>query len=168
MRRGGGKEKGGSFERLVATQLSKWVSHGKRDDLYWRSAMSGGRATVAKKKGTDIRQTGDICSVSPEGHILTNIYFIECKFYKNLDIANFFLERRGTLWGFWEQACKQAINHGLKPMLIAKENRRKPLLLCYGLEFSEVQPLADLVQLYADSVHVYDLNTILKSEFRGA
>ena len=46
MRKGGGKEKGSSFERLVCKRMSMWLSKGERDDLFWRSAMSGGRATV--------------------------------------------------------------------------------------------------------------------------
>jgi hypothetical protein len=123
------KAKGSQFEREVCKLLSRWVSHGKRDDCFWRSAMSGGRATVAKRKGTDIRQTGDICAVSPEGHALTDIYFIECKFYKDLKITSFILDNKGPLAKFWKEACKKAGWHNHIPMLIAKENNRKILII---------------------------------------
>jgi len=47
MRKGGGKAKGASFERDICRRLSLWVSAGKQEDVFWRSAMSGGRSTVA-------------------------------------------------------------------------------------------------------------------------
>src|ERR1700677_4372549 len=129
MRSGGGKSKGSGWERELCTKLSLWITHGKKDDCFWRSAMSGGRATVHKKKGKDIRQSGDICSVSPEGHALTDVFFIEAKFYRNLQIDKFILERKGILAKFWLQACKQAHDHKLEPMLIARQNQRVPIVI---------------------------------------
>lgn len=43
--------KGPSYEREVAKQLSLWWTKGDRDDLCWRTANSGGRATVRGRKG---------------------------------------------------------------------------------------------------------------------
>ena len=130
MRPGGGKNKGGAEERRICKLLSLWVSHGKSEDLYWRSAMSGGRATVHKRAGKDIRQAGDITAVAPEGHVLTDIFFIEVKHVKDLNIASFILSDRGKLAQFWRQACVQAQDHLRQPLLIAKENHREPLVIC--------------------------------------
>jgi hypothetical protein len=116
------KVKGGSFERKICKELSFWVSHGAHADLFWRSAMSGGRATV---HGRDVRQCGDICSVSPEGHTLTDIFFIECKHTKNMQLIRFFTEAKGgpkSLMRFWIVCCREAAKHGKWPMLIAKQN----------------------------------------------
>ena len=124
------KQKGSSFERLVCRQLSLWVTHGKRDDCFWRSSMSGGRATIAAKKGKYHQVVGDICAIASEGHTLTNHFFIECKHVKKLDIASFILDDRGALAKFWKQACKQARDHLRQPLLIAKENNREPLVIC--------------------------------------
>ena len=124
------KAKGGQFERSICKALSLWVTHGKRQDVYWRSAMSGGRATIHKRAGTAIRQAGDITAVAPEGHTLTNQFFIECKHVKKLDIASFILDDRGALAQFWKVACKQAREHMRQPLLIAKENNREPLVIC--------------------------------------
>lgn len=124
-----GKQKGSAFERTVCRLLSQWVSHGKHDDLYWRSAMSGGRATVAKKKGIDVRQAGDITSVSPEGHALTDLFYLECKFYRDLQIDSFILDNKGKLAEFWRVAKREAKRHNRLPMLIAKENRREPIII---------------------------------------
>jgi hypothetical protein len=130
MRSGGGKQKGSSFERWCCIQLSLWITGGKKKDCLWRSAMSGGRATVHKRAGTTIRQAGDITAVAPEGHVLTDQFFIECKHVKKLDIASFILNDRGALAKFWKVACKQAREHMRQPLLIAKENNREPLVIC--------------------------------------
>jgi hypothetical protein len=127
---GGGKAKGASFEREMCVKLSLWISHGKRQDLLWRSSMSGGRATIASRKGIKHQAVGDICAVAPEGHKLTDHFFIECKHVKKLDIASFILNNRGELAKFWKVACKQAREHLRQPLLIAKENGREPLVIC--------------------------------------
>ncbi len=130
MRPGGGKQKGSSFERDICVKLSLWITHGEKRDCFWRSAMSGGRATVHKRAGRSIRQAGDITAVAPEGHALTDHFCIECKHVKKLDIASFILDNRGALAKFWKQACKQARDHLRQPLLIAKENGREPLVIC--------------------------------------
>ena len=66
-RPGYGKQKGSGFERTICHELSMWISHGKHDDLFWRSSMSGGRATVMFKKGGQNRtQNGDITAIQME------------------------------------------------------------------------------------------------------
>lgn len=122
MRPGGGKQKGAAFERVVCSQLSQWLTDGKRKDLFWRSAMSGGRATVHVRKGQSIRQSGDITAVAPEGHILTNVFFIECKHVRDLMIDRFFLEDAGVLAKFWKHARAEARKHNRLPMIVAKQN----------------------------------------------
>jgi len=128
MRRGGGKVKGGQFEREVANKLSLWVTHGKKKDCFWRSAMSGGRATV---RGTDIRQAGDICAVAPEGHVLTDRWYIETKHVKDFGLWGLFDNREGrdSLFAYWSKASSNAHRWGKMPMLIAKQNGR-PTLVC--------------------------------------
>jgi hypothetical protein len=122
MRKGGGKGKGSSFERKICKELSLWISKGKRKDLFWRSAMSGGRSTVGRKRGEDLaHQAGDISAVHPEGHILTNSYYIECKHYRSLELGRF-LFGEGRLATYWSQACREAEAYAREPMLIAKEN----------------------------------------------
>ena len=70
-----GKLKGGAFEREICVKLSKWVSYGERDDLFWRSAMSGGRQTVGFKKGINRKnQAGDITAIDPIGQKLIDSF----------------------------------------------------------------------------------------------
>ncbi len=115
--------KGAQFERETCVKLSEWVTDGKKKDVFWRTAMSGGRATVFKKKGALFRQSGDICAVSPEGHDLTDKYFFELKFYADLNFPGFFVKGTGPLGEFWSKAQDEAHDYGLKPILIVKQNR---------------------------------------------
>ena len=128
MRKGGSKSKGNSFERFVCKSLSLWITNGKKADCLWRSAISGGRATVARKRGELVRQAGDICSVSPEGHSLTDVYYIECKSYKDLRLDSFVFGK-GPLAKFWKETIAQANHYQKKPMLIAKSNNVPILVL---------------------------------------
>ncbi len=122
MRPGGGKQKGAQFEREICKRLSLWVSDGEREDVFWRSAMSGGRATVQHRKGVDVRQGGDICAVAPEGHILCDEFFIECKYVKDLGFGTFIVNGTGKLRDFWLKCLEESARHKKSPMLIAKQN----------------------------------------------
>lgn len=129
MRKGGGKSKGSSFERKICTRLSLWVTHGKRKDVFWRSSMSGGRATVIRARGGENRQGGDICAVAPEGHVLTDRFFFECKHVRNVNLEAFILANKGPIARWWKQACKQAAEHRREPVLIAKGNHMPILVI---------------------------------------
>jgi len=126
MRKGGGKQKGALFERLVCKQLSLYYSDGRRDDLFWRSAMSGGRATLNKGKAKN--QAGDITGIG--GHTFLHDVFLELKHYKSLDLAGFCLFGTGKLQKFWDTALKQARDAGKRhTLLIAKENRLPAIVI---------------------------------------
>lgn len=130
MRKGGGKGKGSAFEREVCNDLSRLVQPKTHETLFWRSAMSGGRATVrAKGKKKDSSQAGDISCVHPDGAWLVENFVIECKFYKDLSIMSSLLERKGLLAKFWKEVRKLAKRHGKEPILIARQNRTRALVL---------------------------------------
>lgn len=124
MRAGGGKSKGAAFERGVCVSLSRWLTQGTRDDIFWRSAMSGGRATVAfASKGKKLSaQSGDISCVDPLGGRFIKAFSVECKFYKDLEYTGL-LTGRGKLLDFWGQTQRDARTHGKLPILIARQNR---------------------------------------------
>lgn len=126
-----GKQKGASFERSICTRLSLHITNGAREDVFWRSAMSGGRSTVMHRRGKEAsRQAGDITAIAPEGHKLTDEFFIECKFYKDLSLVPFFFgQKKGNLFKFWETAKSEARKHKKVPMLIARQNILPTFLL---------------------------------------
>jgi hypothetical protein len=129
LRSGGGKQKGAAFERQICERLSRWITNGKRKDCFWRSAMSGGRATVGTARGHAMnRVAGDICSVSPEGHALTDRYYFELKHVKDSRLETFILHNKGPIAGWWRKAFKEAKKYGRAPVLIVKSNHY-PILL---------------------------------------
>jgi hypothetical protein len=130
MKPGGGKAKGAAFEREVCRKLSLWVTSGKRSDVFWRSAMSGGRATVMTgKAGKEVRQSGDVTSVAPEGHWFTENVLCEIKHVKSLDLESAVFRRRGALVGFWHKVARQAERYDQEPMIIAKQNRYPTMII---------------------------------------
>lgn len=73
-------KKGSSFERHICKQLSLWWSNGEREDIFWRSSQSGGRATQRSKKGkTTFGSYGDVAAVDPIGAPLIKMFTIELK-----------------------------------------------------------------------------------------
>lgn len=130
VRKGGGKQKGSAFERMVCKRLSLLLSNGERDDLFWRSAMSGGRATVLFNRGADVsNQAGDISAISPLGAKFVDRFFVECKSYKTFELDTFLYSGKGRFATFWKTADQEASKYNKFPMLIAKENRR-PVIVC--------------------------------------
>jgi len=130
MRPGGGKAKGAEFEREICVMLSQWVTKGKREDLFWRSAMSGGRATVAKRRGSNLAsQAGDISAVHRLGHVLTADFYFELKHVKDLGLTSFIVKSQGPLAKFWKTACKEARVYKKEPILIVRQNRLPALVV---------------------------------------
>jgi hypothetical protein len=162
-----GRGKGPAFERWLSVQLSLWVSHGKRRDVFWRTSMSGGRATVFKKQGIDLsHQAGDIGAIHPLGHALTKRFFIEAKHYKNLQIDNFLLKQKGTLWKFWLKACKEARAHNREPFLVARQNGKPTLLITLkGALLTICDPSPAALSSYR-LPNVYLFDEVMKTRFR--
>lgn len=77
-RKGAGK--GSSFEREICKMLSLWWTGGERDDVFWRSSQSGGRATIRKRTGkTTAGSYGDIAAIDVIGAPLLQYITFELK-----------------------------------------------------------------------------------------
>jgi len=81
MRRGPRKtNKGAPFEREMAERLSRWWTDGHRSDIFWRTANSGGRATVRRRKAlTTVNQAGDLGAIDASGQALLDLVVVELK-----------------------------------------------------------------------------------------
>ncbi|KKN90065.1 hypothetical protein LCGC14_0231780 [marine sediment metagenome] len=138
MRKGGGNPKGGEFERKTCKELSLWISDGERDDLFWRSAMSGGRATLSLKKDKlASSQAGDVSAIDVLGHLFIGTFVVECKFYKDLELHKLFFGGKTGIVSFWWKAKKEAKAHGKVPFMVAKQNFM-PTILCLDTRGSEI------------------------------
>lgn len=161
MRPGGGKAKGAEFERDACRRLSLWVSQGVNEDCFWRSAMSGGRSTVAFANGKRLAaQAGDISAIHPLGHKLTDIFLVECKSYADLQITSI-LTGRGKLLEFWLDTKTDAQCYERLPMLIAKQNKF-PTVTCFGSKGVELLGLKKQQILVAPKP---DLRLVLLDQF---
>lgn len=127
--------KGSAFEREICKELSLWWTDGERDDIFWRSAGSGGRATNRTKKGKSTSgQYGDITATDPLGVPLIKNVTIELKRgYKNWSILDV-LDKPPTakpkvFEDFVSQAMQQAEDAGTKYWwLITQRDRRIPMI----------------------------------------
>lgn len=129
-RRINSKQKGSNWERQICRALSQWISNGKRYDVFWRSAMSGGRATIMLDKGYLAKaQVGDISSIASLGERLLDHFIIESKFYEDLQLPRMVLKNSGFLVDFWKELESKAVVYSKQPMLIGKQNNMPALCL---------------------------------------
>lgn len=128
---GYGARKGAAFERTLAVLLSMWITDDERDDILWRTAMSGGRATIGRRDGkARDAQAGDLGAVDSEGEWFCNTFLIEAKCYKA-----FKWDR--DIYDPWTALPRKAT---LRPLEIAlhtieeaaASNREAPLLFLKG------------------------------------
>jgi hypothetical protein len=122
-----GKDKGSAYERKISEALSLWVSSFTRKDIFWRTAVSGGRAT--KKGLEDFKsQVGDICAIHPMGQALLDYFIVECKFYSNLRLHYLLFGRRGYIEDQWVKPRRQAAAVGKFPFVVLKQNQQAELI----------------------------------------
>lgn len=161
-------EKGADYERSVCQRLSLWVSNMTRTDCFWRAAMSGGRATLkAQRKGGAKfdAHAGDISATHELGHCLTNLFDIECKFYKWFNLEALFFGHRGEILPIWEKLVEEARGFNKAPLLIAKQNRSGEIVCTddAGLDIlkrgkEDLTPIATFHHL---GMHVLPLRDVL-------
>lgn len=122
------------FERTIAKQLSLWISSNKNPDLLWRSAGSGGRSTMRRKKtGKGIENAAsDLAPLHKDAEPFTSVFTVECKHYKALTLGQIVYDfDKSTVARWWAQAERDARSVDRSPLLIMKENNRQPLIaLC--------------------------------------
>lgn len=123
-----GKGKGSQFERDFSRDLSLWWSKGKRKDLFWRSAMSGGMSTVTGCQA----QAGDIIAVDEQGYELIDAICFELKCGYNHCQVNDLLDGSGTkqiIKSFVEQANESHERANTDTYsIVLKRDRKKPLI----------------------------------------
>ena len=143
------KQKGSSWEIQICRLLSMWISEGKRVDVFWRSAMSGGRATIGLDRGFKHKaQAGDISAIAALGERLLDHFIIESKFYKDLQLTNMVLKENGFLYDFWTDLTTKATVFDKQPMLIGRQNSFPPFVLMNN----ESMDIFDLTPAHAAAV----------------
>lgn len=128
-KRAKGKGKGGQYERDVCKRLSLWVSKMRRQDCFWRSAMSGGRARIRFGSAQDMRaQCGDITATHQLGNLLCKVFVLECKFYADLDVDLLVWGHQGKISRFWNETLIDAKDFSRLPLMICRQNRQTDIV----------------------------------------
>lgn len=134
-----GKNKGNTFERSICTLLSEWWTQDEsppRQDVFWRTASSGGRATQRGRKGKQTKNhCGDICATDPIGQPLIDVITWELKRGYNKDtIADLLDKPEGTAktaYEKWILQARESQKHAGSQSwaIIVKRDRRYPLVI---------------------------------------
>lgn len=164
--------KGSTFERDIARKLSLWWTDGDRDDVFWRTSQSGGRASVRAKKGQKTHGSyGDIAAVDPIGEPLIQTVTIELKRgYKKwsfLDIMDKSPKAAlQTFEKFWKQVKEDSKNAGTPySMIIFKRDRREPCVVTemnIRTRFPIRTPLIMSIFFREKNLYIMSLNTFFK------
>ena len=116
------KSKGSGFEITVCRLLTEWITGEPKPEIFWRSASSGAKATQDFKSDVQSKMAGDIVAIDAAGQWFTDMYSVECKFYKDFKFEHV-LEGKGHILKWWEQCVGDAKKSDKLPMLIFKKNR---------------------------------------------
>ncbi len=122
--------KGSSFERELCRQFSLWWSAGSADDIFWRTAGSGARATTRHKSSAITKyQYGDMTFVRPEGQLLLDVWCFEFKRYHAVNVLSCLdpAAPDKALLAFWGKACTEAKNSCRAPFLVTRVDRGVPI-----------------------------------------
>ncbi len=149
MKPGMGKQKGNQFERECCKLLSLWWSEGKRDDVFYRTQSSGGRATQRAKKGqTTSNHYGDIAATDEEGLPFTKFVTVEIKRGYNqhppYDLIDKLPSAGPTKFEEWiDQATADCQKAKAKYWwLIIKRDRRRTMLFINNNWFADLVVIA--------------------------
>lgn len=128
--------KGSAFERDLCRRLSLWWTGGERDDVFWRTAGSGGRATNRRRRGRSTANSeGDICALDPVGADLLRVFAIECKRGYSTTTLQELLdptrEAGKTRWADWirQATASRDASGALLWLVVCKRDGRPPLVV---------------------------------------
>lgn len=129
--------KGSGFEREMCKKFSLWWTNGTRDDIFWRTAGSGARATTRFRKSgkSTYANSGDLLAVDPIGKPFTDIFTVEMKRgYKNWSIMDLVDKskkaKEPTISLFLKQALMGANRPDCYnyPLLLTRRDQRTEML----------------------------------------
>jgi hypothetical protein len=124
MKRGGGKNKGNSYEINICRKLSEWLTGSQNPPVFWRSASSGAPGTLLRRKGMKSNSMdGDIAGLTDEAVRITNKVFFECKSYASWNIETLICpDKKNTISDWWKKLVLEAYEVNKIPVLIFKRN----------------------------------------------
>lgn len=133
-------KKGSEFEREICKRLSLWWTQDMdtpRDDVFWRSSNSGGRATIRSRQGMKtFGQYGDVQATDPIGQPLIDLCTIELKRgYKDTNIHSLLdkldSQKDQPYADFVQQALRDSRKAGSRSWILITRRDRKEALITF-------------------------------------
>jgi hypothetical protein len=137
MRPGGGHAKGAQFERDICKRLSGWWTDGGRDDVFWRTPQSGGRATRRGQKGQKtFGHHGDIQAIDPIGRPLLDSMIFELKCgYGYASVMDLIDGSGKSIWNKWiAGAWRVSAEAGSDSWALIVRRSGKKVVICFPLK----------------------------------
>ena len=157
--------KGASWERQISNVLSHWWTGDPDAGVFWRTANSGGRATVRTRKGRKTpNHFGDLCATDPVAQPLLDLFVVEIKRGYNRATVHDLLDRSPKSAAPVHAEWINKVNEPAKAAgvrywrLIHKRDRREPLIL---LPDHFVCELEDHVEICLEDLELSD-NRVLR------
>jgi len=118
--------KGGSFERDICKDLSKWIQGTEKPYIFWRGRGSGGCFTSSNLVGEAF--AGDIYCVRDAGRFFVDRYSIELKTgYKEASLDKHLkCNKSDPIREFWLQCTNDANLANKRPFLIYQKKGVQP------------------------------------------
>lgn len=141
-------KKGGDWERTFCKQLSLWWSEGERDDIFWRTSQSGGRATQRRKQGRGTAGSyGDVGLLDLSGKPFLDLFCVELKrgYSKETDILNILdsNQKKPKIIEFWEQCKTDTLSANRKhPLVVFRRDYKKACVMISLASFQWIQKFA--------------------------
>ena len=118
-----GKGKGQLWERDVARDLTELLTGTRNPPALWRSVLSGGW------ESRGVPDIGDLRPANEDGFAFRNVFAVEAKHRADEpDFYRLFTSKDPALIRWWGKLTSECAAHHLCPMLVAKQNRRPPLI----------------------------------------
>ena len=138
MKPGMGKAKGGKYENEVCRILSEWLTGNRKPAVFRRTSGSGSRHTVSS--GVEL-ESGDIVGITPEAQVLSDRFFVECKFYNKVQFRHLLHPELKTakLLHWANDASIKAGDIGKSPIIIFKANTTPNYLMMFRRELGVLE-----------------------------
>lgn len=158
-----GSLKGFPYERKMAKVLSLWWTDGLNQDIFWRTAGSGGRATNRKKlTGEALKYSyGDIGFLDPIGKPFIDFFLLELKkgYTKDIDPLSIVdsKKKKHLLFEWWDKAeIERQESERKKSLIIFERDRHKS---CVMIDFHFMSKLIDYYGTFQHSTLTIERNT---------
>lgn len=137
--------KGNKFERKMCKRFSLWWTSNKRDDIFWRTSQSGGRATERQKKNLKTAGGyGDMMANHETAKPFENTFLVEFKKGYDRDVGALILvdskQKEPTLLKWWKKNEKIKTESSRKfGLVIFERNRRHPCIVMTTNLFGQLE-----------------------------